>query len=112
MGSLLRTSRSERFPGEPGASGQSGNVKPATLISHKNPVYPALAEQDLTSGSLEVRFRISPKGKVYGAKLVKGPPILARAVIEAVEQWCYEPARLNGAPVDTQGSTTLDFTLN
>jgi TonB family protein len=110
--SLLRTSRSERLPQESDASRQSGKVEPAILVLRKNPVYPALAKQDVASGSLEVRFRISPEGKVYGAKLVKGSPVLARAVLEAVEQWSYEPARLNGAPVDSPGSTTFDFTMN
>jgi outer membrane biosynthesis protein TonB len=43
---------------------------------------------------------------------VNGSPILAHAATEAVESWRYEPARLNGAPIDSQGSATFDFKLN
>jgi TonB family protein len=113
--SLLRAPRSESLSAAPPASNlaqQGGKIEPATLILRRNPAYPASAKESLISGSVEVRFRISPEGKVYDVKSVKGAPILARAAIEAVEAWCYEPARLNGAPIDTQASTNFDFNLN
>ena len=90
----------------------SGTIEPANLIAHKEPVYPAIARQSLISGSVEVHFCISAGGKVYAAKSVSGSPILARAAIEAVEAWCYEPARLNGRPIDSRGRTKFDFKLN
>jgi TonB family protein len=113
--SLLRAPRSEPLSAAPPASNlvqQGGKIEPATLILRRNPAYPAIAKESLISGSVEVRFRISPEGKVYDVKSVKGSPILARAAIEAVEAWCYEPARLNGAPVDSEGSTNFDFEMN
>jgi TonB family protein len=113
--SLLRTPHWEPFSGASRAAGlaqQGSKIEPATLIWRRNPVYPAIAQQSLASESVEVHFRISPEGKVYNAKSVKGSPILAQAAIEAVKVWCYEPARLNGAPIDSQGSTTFDFEPN
>lgn len=112
--SLLRVPHSEPLSPAPCASNlvqPGGKVDPATLILRENPVYPAIAKQRLISGSVEVHFRISPEGKVYDVKSVKGSPILARAAIEAVEAWSYEPARLNGAPIDSQASTNFDFKL-
>jgi TonB family protein len=91
---------------------EHGNLEPAILISRRNPVYPAIAKQSLISGSVEVHFRISPQGNVYDVKSVQGSPILAQAAIEAVEEWRYEPARLNGAPIDSRGSTNFDFKLH
>ena len=90
---------------------QADKIEPAALISYKNPVYPEIAKQSLVAGRVEVNFRISAEGKVYGAKSMKGSPILARAAIQAVEAWCYLPARLNGAPIDSQSSTYFDFKL-
>ena len=121
--SLLRIPRSEpasTAPAVPNLSDEfapararePGNLEPATLISRRNPVYPAIAKQSLISGSVEVHFRISPRGNVYDVKSVHGSPILAQAAIEAVEEWRYEPARLNGAPIDSRGSTNFDFKLN
>lgn len=85
---------------------------PATLILRKDPVYPAIAKENLISGSVDVRFRISPEGKVYDVKLAKGSPVLAGAATEAVKTWRYEPARLNGSPIDSQASAVFNFTPN
>jgi TonB family protein len=113
--SLLRVPRSDPLSAPYHISDlgrQAGTIEPATLISRREPAYPAIAKQDPISGSVEVHFRISPEGKVYDVRSAKGSPILARAAIEAVEAWCYEPARLNGAPVDSEGSTNFDFEMN
>jgi TonB family protein len=83
-----------------------------TLILRKDPVYPAIAKENLISGSVDVRFRVSPEGKVYDVKLAKGSPVLAGAATEAVKTWRYEPARLNGSPIDSQASAVFDFTPN
>ena len=96
----------------PASVQQAGTIQPAALISRNNPIYPASAKGNLLSGNVQVHFRISPEGKVYNVKSVNGPPILARAAIAAVETWCYEPARLYGAPVDSHGSTNFDFKLD
>jgi len=113
--SLLRVSRSEQVSAGPRASSlaqQCGNFEPATLILATNPVYPAIAKEHLISGNVEVQFSISPKGEVYNVKSVKGPTVLARAAIEAVETWSYKPAHMNGAPVDSQATTNFHFKLN
>ena len=38
-------------------------------------------------------------------------PRLAQAALDAVKQWVYEPALLNGEPVETATTITLDFRL-
>jgi protein TonB len=111
---LLRVPRLRPPSAGPSASNlaqQGGSVDPPTLILRENPAYPAIAKERLISGSVEVHFRISPEGKVYDVKPVKGSPILAQAAVEAVEAWCYEPARRNGTPIDSQASTNFDFKL-
>ena len=113
--SLLRAPRSEPQSVEsqaPEPLERGGQIEPATLVLRVDPAYPASAKQSEISGSVELHFRISPEGKVYDVRSVRGVPILARAAIQAVEGWCYEPARLNGAPIDSQASTNLDFKLN
>lgn len=113
--SLLRKPRSEQVvdePETPSAIERGGRIEPATLVLRVDPAYPVGAKQSLISGSVELRFRISPEGRVYDVRTVRGSPILARAAREAVEGWCYEPARLNGAPIDSQASTNFDFELN
>jgi TonB family protein len=108
--SLLRKPRSEPLSAIRGSGSRQGSTfEPAKLIAASSPIYPATAQQCFASESVEVSFRISPEGKVYNTKSVKGSPILAQAATEAVESWLYEPARLNGAPIDSQGTATIDF---
>lgn len=112
--SLLRMPRSvlrSLAPLEPEPEA-TGSVVAATLILPKDPMYPAVAKQCSVSGTVEVQFRISPEGKVYDVKSVTGAPILARAAMEAVAARRYEPARLDGAPIDSQATTNFDFRLS
>src|SRR5262249_47576290 len=115
MGIVRSLLRSSRTPAPATAIGstnvvhQRTKLEAATLTSRKDPVYPASAKENLISGSVEVHFRISPQGKVYDAKSVKGAPILAQAAIEAVREWRYEPARLNGIAIDSHASTNFTF---
>jgi protein TonB len=114
--SLLRMPRADHLrslaSSEAGLTRQNSSVEPATLILPEDPMYPAVAKECSISGRVEVHFRISPEGKVYDVKSVRGMPILARAAIEAVEARSYEPARLNGAPIDSQATTNFDFRLS
>jgi len=81
------------------------------VIARENPLYPEMAKQRLISGRVEVRFRIGPDGAVYDAQSVKGPPILARAAIEVVEAWSFEPAKRNGTPIVSQAVANFEFDL-
>jgi TonB family protein len=91
---------------------ENNEIEPATLIARTDPVYPAIARQSHISGSVEVQFRISPEGRVYDVKSLKGWPILAKAAIDAVATWRYKPARRDGRPVESQVRTNFDFQMS
>jgi TonB family protein len=113
--SLLRVPRSTRFSAAlpvSDAEPKNGRIEPATLISRTEPVYPADATPGPVSETVEVHFRISPEGRTYDVRSANGSPVLAQAAVEAVEAWCYEPARLNGAPVDSEATTNFNFEMN
>jgi TonB family protein len=123
VGSLLRTrhrpSRAEERAGtettartSPETDPQISKIQPAALVFSAEPPYPQTARDSQISGSVEIRFRISPEGKVYDARPVRGPAVLARAAIEAVQNWNYAPARLHGAPIDSQGRANFEFKLS
>jgi protein TonB len=44
--------------------------------------------------------------------LVSGPSLLAKAAIDAVKQWVYQPTVLNGEPVEVQTQIDVNFNLN
>jgi TonB family protein len=112
--SLLRMKRSEPLSAALHSSGrfpQDGEADRTVLISRENPLYPEIAKQHSISGTVEVHFRIRPDGTMYDIQSMKGPAILSRAVLEAMEGWRCEPAKLNGAPIDSQGITNFEFDL-
>jgi protein TonB len=88
---------------------QATNLIAAQLIEKQDPVYPAIAKQVHASGTVEVEFHIGTDGKVHDINVVRGTAILAHAAVEAVQRWRYNPARLNGAPVETDGRAILKF---
>lgn len=91
---------------------QTGKFDAAQLIARKNPVYPKLAQAIGLSGSVELHFIIGADGYVHDVIVVKGNPLLARAAVEAIQTWRYQPARRDGVPVETDSSTIFAFKPN
>ena len=99
-------------PPAPRVVDRISKVEPARLISGKDPVYPRLARQDRVAGTVEVSFHIGVDGTVRNFTSVKGPPMLVQPVLDAVRMRRYEPARLNGNPIDSELSLAFVFKLN
>ncbi len=96
----------------PASSVQAANIEPAELISRRDPVYPMIAKSTRISGSVEIHFKISADGKVFDAAVIQGPPVLAQAALQAVQEWRYRPARRNGIPVESEATMAFDFKGN
>jgi TonB family protein len=84
-------------------------MEPAQLIAKTDPVYPPVARQSGVMGTVEVHFRIGVDGTVHDVKVIKGNPLLANAAARALQTWRYNPARLNGIRVESDGSAIVDF---
>jgi protein TonB len=96
-------------PVEPLAVG--GDVKPATLINQVKAVYPQLAKSQHVSGDVKIDALIDPSGKVTTMKVISGPTLLHQAAMDALRQWKYQPATLDGKPVPMHLTVTLQFRL-
>lgn len=81
------------------------------LIKKVAPLYPAMARNARIQGIVDLQLHITPEGKVDRIELLQGQPVLAGAAIDAVKQWRYEPARLNGNPVEMRTRVKLNFEL-
>jgi TonB family protein len=44
-------------------------------------------------------------------KLMSGDPVLGKAAMDAIRQWHYHPALLNGVPTASETDITLNFKL-
>jgi TonB family protein len=89
----------------------SQRVMAGLMLSHVNPVYPGKARAALIQGSVTMQGSISKEGKVTNLRLVSGPPELATAAIDAVQQWLYRPYLLYGRPVEVDTQMQINFAL-
>jgi TonB family protein len=76
------------------------------------PVYPEVARKAGVEGDIILRAYVSGDGRVAGLKVLEGPPILARAAIEAVQQWRYQPVTINGRPTNVVTTFVVAFRLH
>ena len=90
----------------------SGGVQMAKLIRKVIPIYPPLAKSARISGVVHLVGTIAKDGTIRNLQLISGHPLLARAAIEAVEQWVYQPTLLNGEPVEVIAPIDVSFTLS
>lgn len=90
-----------------------GNVQAAKVVTKVQPVYPESAKARGAQGSVLLHAVVSKDGRPYSLQVLNSQvdPDLARAAVEAVSQWRYQPTLLNGEPVEVDTTITVNFTL-
>jgi periplasmic protein TonB len=89
----------------------SAGVQMAKLMKKVIPEYPPLARSARISGVVHLIGIIGRDGTIRNLQLVSGHPLLARAALEAVQQWIYQPTLLSGEPVEVIAPIDVYFTL-
>jgi len=99
-------------PARPHRVRVGGNVTPAKLVHQAHPEYPESAKSRGVQGDVVLRAVIFLDGSVGSLSPAGSPdPELAQAAMNAVRQWRYEPALLNGQPIETATTITVNFQL-
>lgn len=99
-------------PAAPSRQAQLGRVAAPVLIRQVQPVYPPVARQARIEGVVRVRITVDALGRVAGAEALDGPSALRASAVQAVRQWLYRPAQLNGEPVTTSLQVNVAFRLD
>jgi periplasmic protein TonB len=90
----------------------TSDVVQPVLIHKVNPDYPEIARKARIQGVVILEAVITKDGTVENAKVLRRlHPILDQAAVNAVQQWRYKPAKLNGKPVKVYSTVTVKFTL-
>jgi periplasmic protein TonB len=84
---------------------------PAVPLTKVQPHYPDLARRMNVSGTVRVAIIVDTAGKVTSAKAVDGPSVLQGPAEQAVRQWLFRPATMNGEPVAGSGTVSVVFSL-
>jgi protein TonB len=88
-----------------------GDVKAAKLVQSIPPVYPTFAKTQHITGDVKIDALIDASGKVTTMKVLSGPVMLHQAAMEALRQWRYQPATLNGNPIAIHLTVTIEFRI-
>lgn len=90
-----------------------GAVTRPELISKTTPVYTELARRARVTGVVILEALIDEAGDVTNLRVLKGLPMgLDQAAVEAVKNWKFEPATLEGKPVKVYYSLVVNFQLS
>ncbi|HEY4521653.1 MAG TPA: TonB family protein [Candidatus Paceibacterota bacterium] len=88
-----------------------GNIKQAVLIYKVKPIYPELARKRGIQGNVFLEAIVNVDGNLRDIKIISGHYLFHQPSIDALEQWKYEPAILNGEPVEVTTTITVRFML-
>lgn len=88
----------------------TGSVKPPTVLSRVDPVYPEEARIANYRGTVVVSCEVWPDGLAHHIRVVSGRGFgLSEKAAEAVSQWKFSPATKNGQPVPVSRTIAVSF---
>lgn len=84
----------------------------AKLVTQHLPAYPEVARNANRQGSVVLQATVGSNGHVGQIRVVDGDSALSAAASAAVQSWLYEPAKLDGRPVESTVLVTMNFRLS
>ncbi len=81
------------------------------IVDPAPPIYSESARQANLKGSVALRIRVGKAGELLSARIQSAStePVLARAVLDAVGLWHFQPYRRNDEPVEAETTLTFNF---
>lgn len=90
-----------------------GDVKAPVVINKVEPAYTEEARQARITGIVILETVIDRNGMVKDIRVLKPLPFgLSEAAVDAVKQWIFRPATMNGEAVDVLFNLTINFKLD
>ncbi len=87
----------------------AAEVMEKLLVHRVEPVYPPEARKDNLQGVIALDIVIGRDGSVIAMHPLNGPDLLARAAMDALRWWKFDPYRINGEPVVVESRVAVEF---
>lgn len=84
----------------PTAALTRSKLEPLKVLKTVAPTYPPIAKLRRLSGQVVVEVTVGKDGRARNPKLVSGQQVFRDAAFDAVKQWLFKPAMLNGEPIE------------
>jgi TonB family protein len=79
------------------------------LIHRVEPAYPAEARKANLQGIIALDIVVGRDGSVVSMHALNGPVVLARAAMDALRWWKFDPYRVNGEPAVVETTVAVEF---
>jgi len=80
------------------------------LLTHRvDPEYPATARRAKLQGVIALEVVVGRDGSVVDIHALNGPDVLAKAAIEALRWWRFEPYLVEGKPAVVETTVAVEF---
>jgi protein TonB len=79
------------------------------LIHRVEPIYPPEARKQNLQAIIALDIVVGRDGTVVSMHPLNGPDVLARAAMDALRWWKFEPYRLNGDPAAVETTVAVEF---
>ncbi len=80
------------------------------LLQHRvEPTYPPEAREHNLQAVIALDIVVGRDGTVASMRPLNGPEVLARAAMDALRWWKFEPYRLNGEPAVVETTVAVEF---
>jgi len=79
------------------------------LVHRVQPTYPAEARKANLQGIIALDIVVGHEGSVVNMHALNGPEVLARAAMDALRWWKFEPYRVNGRPAAVETTVAVEF---
>ena len=87
----------------------AAEVMEKLLVHRVEPAYPAEARKDNLQGIIALDIVVGRDGSVVSMHALNGPDVLARAAMDALRWWKFEPYKVNGEPVVVETTVAVEF---
>ena len=92
---------------------EADRITPPRAVAKVPPAYPEDARKERLEGVVVIQTVIGKDGAIERTRVLKGVhPSLDRAAVEAVRQWRFEPALLDGKAVAVHYNLTINYRLD
>ncbi len=87
----------------------SAEVMEKLLVHRVEPAYPPEARKENLQGIIALDIVVGRDGSVVSMRPLNGPEVLARAAMDALRWWKFEPYRVNGQPAVVETTVAVEF---
>lgn len=85
------------------------DVMQKLLVHRVEPVYPPEARKGNLQGIIALDIVVARDGSVVSMKALNGPDVLAKAAMDALRWWKFEPYRVNGEAAEAETTVAVEF---